>query len=88
MLVGGQPVALFNVQGTFHALDGRCPHRGGPLGQGFLDGSRFFPRRLFTILVHDDDVPRIIEAIAKADSAPAVAPDYRYRGFARAVENA
>jgi len=33
----------------------------------FLDGSRFFPRRLFTILVHDDDVPRIIEAVAKAN---------------------
>jgi nitrite reductase/ring-hydroxylating ferredoxin subunit len=38
--VGGQPVALFNVRGTFHALAGRCPHRGGPLGQGYLDGSR------------------------------------------------
>jgi nitrogen regulatory protein PII 2 len=33
----------------------------------FLDGSRFFPRRLFTILAHDDDVPRIIEAIAGAN---------------------
>jgi nitrite reductase (NADH) small subunit len=40
LVVGGQPVALFNVEGTFHALAGRCPHRGGPLGQGFLDGSR------------------------------------------------
>ena len=37
--VGGQAVALFNVAGQFHALSGRCPHRGGPLGQGFLDGS-------------------------------------------------
>jgi nitrite reductase (NADH) small subunit len=36
--VGGQTVALFNVAGSFHALAGRCPHRGGPLGQGFLDG--------------------------------------------------
>ena len=33
----------------------------------FLDGSRLFPRRLFTILAHDDDVPRIIEAVAKAN---------------------
>jgi nitrogen regulatory protein PII 2 len=33
----------------------------------FLDGSRFFPRRLFTILAHDDDVPRIVEAITKAN---------------------
>ncbi len=33
----------------------------------FLDGSRFFPRRLFTILAHDEDVPRIVEAITKAN---------------------
>jgi NAD(P)H-dependent nitrite reductase small subunit len=37
--VEGQSVALFNVGGTFHALTNRCPHRGGPLGQGFLDGA-------------------------------------------------
>jgi nitrite reductase (NADH) small subunit len=40
VVVGGQAIALFNVDGTFHALAGRCPHRGGPLGQGFLDGPR------------------------------------------------
>jgi nitrite reductase/ring-hydroxylating ferredoxin subunit len=34
--VDGQVVALFNVDGAFHALAGRCPHRGGPLGQGFV----------------------------------------------------
>ena len=38
--VGSQAVALFNVGGTFHALTNRCPHRGGPLGQGFLDGTQ------------------------------------------------
>jgi NAD(P)H-dependent nitrite reductase small subunit len=37
--VGGQAVALFNVDGTFYALSNRCPHRGGSLGQGFLDGT-------------------------------------------------
>jgi nitrite reductase/ring-hydroxylating ferredoxin subunit len=36
--LGGQAIALFNVGGTFHALPGRCPHRGGPLAQGFVDG--------------------------------------------------
>lgn len=35
----GEPVALFNVGGSFHALVNRCPHRGGPLGQGFLEGA-------------------------------------------------
>ena len=31
-------VALFNVDGEFHALDGICPHQGGPLGKGRLQG--------------------------------------------------
>ena len=38
--VAGQAIALFNVDGTYHALANRCPHRGGPLGQGFVDGSQ------------------------------------------------
>jgi len=37
-LVDGKPVALFNVGGVFHALSNLCVHRGGPLGQGVLDG--------------------------------------------------
>jgi nitrite reductase (NADH) small subunit len=36
--LGGEPVALCNVEGRFYAVSGRCPHRGGPLGQGSLDG--------------------------------------------------
>ena len=36
--VGGQAVALFNVEGTFYALSNTCLHRGGPLGQGFVEG--------------------------------------------------
>jgi len=36
--VGGKPVALFNVDGTFYATSNICLHRGGPLGQGMLDG--------------------------------------------------
>lgn len=34
---------------------------------GFLDGHRLFPRRLFIILAHDEDVPKIIEAIIQAN---------------------
>lgn len=37
-VVAGRIVALFNVAGTFHALDGICPHQGGPLGKGKLTG--------------------------------------------------
>ena len=36
--VGGRSVALFNVGGEIRALSNRCSHRGGPLGQGYLDG--------------------------------------------------
>src|SRR5262245_58387357 len=37
--VAGQAVvALFNVAGTYYALDGICPHQGGPLGKGVLSG--------------------------------------------------
>jgi nitrite reductase (NADH) small subunit len=38
--IGGRSVALFNVGGAFYALVNRCPHRGGPLGQGFVEGSQ------------------------------------------------
>lgn len=38
VVVDNQMVALFNVDGTFYALDGVCPHQGGPLGNGDLDG--------------------------------------------------
>ena len=38
-VVQGRVVALYNVEGEFYALDGICPHQGGPLGQGCLDGA-------------------------------------------------
>jgi nitrite reductase (NADH) small subunit len=37
-LVEDRIVALFNVGGRFYALDGLCPHQGGPLGKGSLSG--------------------------------------------------
>lgn len=36
----GNAIALFNVGGTFYAIDNTCKHRGGPLGEGGLDGSQ------------------------------------------------
>ena len=39
LTAGGRVVALFNVEGTFYALDGVCPRAGGPLGQGELTGN-------------------------------------------------
>lgn len=37
-VAGDRIVALFNVDGEFYALDGVCPHQGGPLGKGCLTG--------------------------------------------------
>ena len=34
----GEQVALFNVDGEFFAISNTCLHRGGPLGEGFLEG--------------------------------------------------
>jgi NAD(P)H-dependent nitrite reductase small subunit len=38
--VQGRELAVWNVDGRFHAIDNECPHRGGPLGAGVLDGSQ------------------------------------------------
>jgi nitrite reductase/ring-hydroxylating ferredoxin subunit len=37
--VGGRPIALFRTEEGVFALDNTCCHRGGPLGEGFLEGS-------------------------------------------------
>ncbi len=36
--VHGKTVALFNVDGKIHAIDNTCCHRGGPLGEGEVEG--------------------------------------------------
>ena len=35
--VEGKEVALFNVDGAYYAVDGRCPHRSGPLAKGKVE---------------------------------------------------
>ena len=35
---GAKSLALFNVDGAYHAIDNTCPHRGGPMGEGDLEG--------------------------------------------------
>jgi 3-phenylpropionate/trans-cinnamate dioxygenase ferredoxin component len=34
----GKEVAVFNVDGEFYVIDNVCKHRGGPLGEGELEG--------------------------------------------------
>lgn len=35
----GKALALFNIGGTFYAVDNRCTHVGGPLGEGEVEGT-------------------------------------------------
>ena len=37
-LEGGRPIVLFNIDGEIFALDNTCPHAGGPIGEGPLEG--------------------------------------------------
>jgi nitrite reductase (NADH) small subunit len=38
ILIEEKSIALCNVGGEFHAIEGVCPHRNAPLGQGALHG--------------------------------------------------
>lgn len=37
--VQGNKIALFKQNGKFHAMDNTCLHRGGPLGEGDVEGT-------------------------------------------------
>jgi len=36
---GGKTLAIFNLNGVFHAIDNACTHVGGPLGEGRVQGT-------------------------------------------------
>jgi|SRR2546422_4158109 len=36
--VGGLKIAIFNLGGSYYAIENTCPHRGGPLAEGKIDG--------------------------------------------------
>ncbi|MDA8111071.1 MAG: nitrite reductase small subunit NirD [Nitrospiraceae bacterium] len=40
VMADGQEIALFRVNGDFHAIENRCPHRGGYLSDGTVRGER------------------------------------------------
>ena len=38
--VNGKPVALFNINGQYYAIDDTCTHEGGPLSEGNVEGTK------------------------------------------------
>ncbi len=39
VIANSKPIAIFNLDGTYHAVQGDCPHQGGALGESKLDGT-------------------------------------------------
>ena len=37
---GAKVICVANVNGELSAMDNMCPHRGGPLGQGAIEGDK------------------------------------------------
>mgnify|MGYP001615783248 FL=1 len=37
--VQGETIALFNIGGTYYAIEDTCTHRGGPLSEGAVKGT-------------------------------------------------
>jgi nitrite reductase/ring-hydroxylating ferredoxin subunit len=37
--VGRYEVAVFNIDGDFYAIENSCPHQGGPLADGWVEGA-------------------------------------------------
>ena len=35
--IEGVEIALFNIGGNFYAINGICPHQGGPLAEGVVE---------------------------------------------------
>ena len=40
IILGDKVICLANVNGTISAMDNVCLHRGGPLGQGMIEGDK------------------------------------------------
>lgn len=38
----GKDYAVYNLDGSFFALDDACSHKGGPLGAGCLEGEKVY----------------------------------------------
>src|SRR5574337_676497 len=37
--VDGKTIALFEIGGSYHAIDDTCTHEGGPLSEGEIEGN-------------------------------------------------
>ncbi len=84
--VDGREVLLAKVEGTYYAIDDRCPHMGGDLSKGTLQGSIVTcPRHGSQFDVRDGHLIRWTDwtgvklALAKLFKSPRPAKSYEVR---------
>jgi len=56
--VQGRSIGVYNVNGTFHALLNRCPHRAAPLCQGVVTGLITSPAIYQREMTRDGEIVR------------------------------
>ncbi len=71
--VGSREIAIFNLGNRFLAVDGRCPHKGGPLAEGIVTGT------MVVCPLHAWKINLETGCAAKADVNPACVATYQTR---------
>lgn len=62
--VDGRELALFHLAGAFYAVDNACPHQGGPLCEGWTQGTSVTcPWHAWTFDLRTGTLPQDDEAI-------------------------
>jgi 3-phenylpropionate/trans-cinnamate dioxygenase ferredoxin subunit len=65
--VEGKKIALFNLGGTFYAIDDECPHEGGPLSEGDIEGESVvcpWHASVFNIKTGEVEAPPAVTGVA------------------------
>lgn len=69
-LVDGRALCVANVEGDICVLDGTCPHEGGPLGEGSIEGGKLVcPWHAYAFDVHtgaNEDDPDVNADVLEA----------------------
>jgi nitrite reductase (NADH) small subunit len=68
--VDGRALCVANVDGAICVLDGTCPHEGGPLGEGSIEGGKVVcPWHEYAFDVHtgaNDEDPDVKASVLEA----------------------
>ncbi len=65
--INGEEIAIFNLNGNFYALTNTCPHRGGPLGEGAIEGETVTcPWHGWNFCIKDGKNPNMPQISAKS----------------------